>query len=388
MTDGRGGFVSHYAYGQIPEILDMDKTSDLRAAPPAHEQPLPRQVALQAGLRVWAEVDLDVIEANVRGLCQRAGEARLLAVVKGNAYGHGAIAVARAAMAGGAWGLGVVSLEEGEELRRAGIEAPILVLGSSSLAMARRLVAADLRVTVASLAEGKALSAAATAVGREVRLHIKVETGLNRFGVLPDAAVALAEALRELPGVVVEGLSTHLASVDEGDKSFTFEQQRAFQRGAERLPWVPLHHIASTGGLLDLPELRLAMVRCGIGVYGYYPSDEVSRSVALRPALALRSRIARVSRGRGRRERRLRTRLEGSQAQQGRARHGRLRGRRAPRALQPRLGPGQGPSRAVRRPCGHGHAHGRRHATCRAWPWTTRSRSLAPRATKASTQMK
>ena len=126
-------------------------------------------------------------------------------------------------------------------------------------------------------------------------MHVKVETGLNRFGVEPDEAVALAEALRELPGVVVEGVSTHLASVDEGDKTFTYEQYKAFRQCGDRLPWVPLHHIGSSGALLDLPELRLALVRCGISVYGYYPSDEVSRSVALRPALELRSRVARLA---------------------------------------------------------------------------------------------
>jgi alanine racemase len=254
-----------------------------------------RETALREGLRVWAEVDLDRIETNVRGLCALAGEARLLAVVKGNAYGHGAVPVGRAALTAGAWGLGVVSLEEGEELRRAGIQAPVLVLGSTATALSRRLVQADLRVTVGSLAQGVALSQAAQAAGRDAIIHIKVETGLNRFGVLPEECTALAEALRVLPGIVVEGLSTHLASVDEGDKTFTLQQHRAFQRGAEALSWIPLHHISSTGGLLDLPELRLAMVRCGIGVYGYYPSDEVSRSVDLQPALALRSRVARVS---------------------------------------------------------------------------------------------
>jgi len=254
-----------------------------------------RAKALRQGLRVWAEVDLDRVEANVRALKQRAGEAHLLAVVKANAYGHGAVPVARAALAGGAWGLGVISVEEGEELRRAGIEAPVLVLGSSAAVLARRLVANDLRVTVASLALGEALSSAAREAGNEVFVHVKVETGLNRFGVLPDEAVALAEALRDLPGVVVEGLATHLASVDEGDKSFTFEQYRAFRACSDRLPWVPLHHVSSTGAVLDLTELRLALVRCGIGVYGYYPSDEVSRSVELQPALALRSRVARVA---------------------------------------------------------------------------------------------
>jgi alanine racemase len=257
--------------------------------------PHPRQIALQEGLRVWAEIDLDNVVANAGALKRCAGEARLLAVVKGNAYGHGAVPVARAALEGGAWGLGVVSLEEGEELRRAGIEAPVLVLGSTTPALARRLVAAGLRVTVASLDMGRALSAAALAQGSSVAVHVKVETGLNRFGVLPEEAVRLAHSLRALPGIVVEGLSTHLASVDEGDKTFTLQQHEAFRRCADLLPWVPLHHVASTGGLLDMPDMRLAMVRTGIGLYGYYPSDEVNHEVPLRPVLSLRSRVARVA---------------------------------------------------------------------------------------------
>jgi alanine racemase len=254
-----------------------------------------REIARREGYRVWAEIDLDAIESNVRGLVSLAGDARLLAVVKGNAYGHGAIAVAKAAMRCGAWGLGVVSLEEGENLRRAGIHAPILVLGASSPAVAARLVAADLRVTIASKLEAEALATAAIAAGRRARVHLKVETGLNRFGLRPDETVALAEALRDVNGLEVEGIATHLAAVDEGDKTFTYQQYEAFKLCAERLPWVPLHHIASTGALLDLPDLRLGLVRTGIGLYGYYPSDEVTRPVELQPALSLRSRIARVS---------------------------------------------------------------------------------------------
>jgi alanine racemase len=256
---------------------------------------LPREIALLEGHRVWAEIDLDCLAHNVSALQQRAGAAHLLAVVKGNAYGHGAIAVARTALSAGAWGLGVVSVEEGEELRRAGIDAPVLVLGSTSPRLAARAVGLDLRLTVATVEGARAFAAAAVAAGKLALVHVKVETGLNRYGLLPEAAAALAEGLRELPGIIVEGLSTHLASVDEGDKTFTLQQYAAFCACAKRLPWVPLHHVSSTGALLDLPELSLAMVRTGIGLYGYYPSDEVLRSVELRPVMALRSRVARVS---------------------------------------------------------------------------------------------
>jgi alanine racemase len=254
-----------------------------------------REQALEQGLRVWAEIDLDRIAANVRNLAARALPANLLAVVKGNAYGHGAVAVGHAAIEAGAWGLGVVGVDEGEELRRYGIEEPILVLGSTTPAMAPRIVASHLRAMVGTYEMGQALADAALAAGTETSVHIKVETGLNRFGALPDEAVLLAERLRTTPGVIVEGVATHLASVDEGDKTFTFQQYKAFRSCIDRLPWVPLPHISSTGAVLDLPELNHGLVRCGIGLYGYYPSNDVDHSIELLPALSLRTRIARVA---------------------------------------------------------------------------------------------
>lgn len=260
-----------------------------------HPSQLPREAALQAGLRLWAEIDLDLLAANVRALKQQAGSSHLLTVVKSNAFGHGAVPVSRAAIEAGAWGLGVISLEEGEELRRARIEAAVLILGSCPAVLAPRIVANDLRATVGSIEMAEALGAAARAQGRQAVVHVKVETGLNRFGVAPEEAVRLAEAMRRIPGVVVEGLSTHLASVDEGDTTFTFQQFGVFRACADLLPWIPMHHVASTGALLALPELNLALARTGIGLYGHYPSDEVSHSVPLAPVLSLRSRVARVA---------------------------------------------------------------------------------------------
>ena len=254
-----------------------------------------REIALAEGLRVWAEIDLDQLAANVQALKRQAGEARLLVVVKANAYGHGAVMTARAAVEAGAWGLGVASLEEGAELRRAGIAAPILVLSSSSPAQAERLVQSDLRITIGTLELGEAVSRAAVTAGRQALVHVKVETGMQRYGVPPEQARGLAEGLRALPGIVVEGISTHLASSDEPDKTFTRGQYQRFLDCATPLEWIPIRHVSNTGALLDLPELRLGLVRCGIGVYGYYPSAAVSRDVPIAPVLALRSRVARVA---------------------------------------------------------------------------------------------
>jgi alanine racemase len=253
-----------------------------------------RRWALDQGLRVWAEVDLDRATANVKALKELAGTAHLLAVVKGNAYGHGAIAVGKAALDAGAWGLAVVGVEEGEQLRSGGVVGPVLVVGHTAPSMAERAVKADLRLVCGEEETGHALSKAAALAGVEARVHIKVETGLNRYGVLPADAVELAERLRRLPNLTVEGLCSHLASVDEGDKEFTLRQYLAFRDAANRLPWVPLHHISSTGAIIDVPEISMTMVRTGIGVYGYHPSQELNRRAALAPILSLRSRVARV----------------------------------------------------------------------------------------------
>lgn len=255
----------------------------------------PREAAISEGLRVWAEIDLDCLTRNLEALKQRAGTARLMVVVKANAYGHGAVSVGLTAIQAGAWGLGVAGLEEGDELRRAGIAAPILVLSSTRPAQAASLVQRDLSVTVADYQMGEALSRAAVDMDRMARVHIKVETGMNRFGIAPAEAIDLAERLRHLPNLVVEGVSSHLATADEADQSMTRAQYDAFRDCIARLPWVPIHHISNTAGLLNMPEMRQGLVRCGLGAYGYYPSAETVRDVPLEPVLSLRSRVAKVA---------------------------------------------------------------------------------------------
>ena len=246
------------------------------------------------GRPLWAEVDLDALSHNVRELKRRVGGAALLAVVKANAYGHGAAAVSQAALAAGAERLGVICVEEGEELRLAGITAPILVMGPASAAQAERIVELSLTPTVNSREMALALSRYAVERGVAQPVHLKVETGLNRFGVPPEELLPLAEYVRGLAGIEVEGLFTHFASGDEGDKAYTRTQFDLFMEAAARLPWIPLRHVANTATVMDMPELSLEMVRTGIGIYGCYPSREVGRAVALRPVLSLKSRVARL----------------------------------------------------------------------------------------------
>jgi alanine racemase len=248
------------------------------------------------GRPLWADIDLDALAYNVASLKRQAGPAAVAAVIKANAYGHGALGIARAALEAGADRLAIISVDEGEQLRRGGLSAPILVMGHSPVSAARRIVELELTPTVASLEMGQALAREAEALSVRQPLHLKVDTGLIRYGLSPQEVVPLAEALREIPSLEVEGIFTHFASADEGDKRFTLEQYTTFRSVAEKLPWIPIRHVSNTATLIDRPEMSLEMTRPGVGMYGLYPSPYVNRSLNLRPVLSLKSRVIRLTR--------------------------------------------------------------------------------------------
>lgn len=246
------------------------------------------------GRPCWAEIDLDALAANVALLAGRAAPARLYAVVKANAYGHGAVACGRAALAAGAHGLAVVCVDEAEELRRAGVTAPLLVVGYTPPSDAARVVTLDLMPTVGAPALAEALSAEAARRGARIPIHLELETGLNRHGLLPEDCVALAERARALPGIEVRGLFTHFAAAEEGDQRFTRRQFEVLQRVSERLPFVAERHCAASASVLLDHEMALDAVRAGLSLYGYRPAPWCGTEAALRPVLALRARVARV----------------------------------------------------------------------------------------------
>ncbi|MDQ2741405.1 MAG: alanine racemase [Chloroflexota bacterium] len=243
-----------------------------------------------------AVVDLDAIAANVRALSDLARPAELMAVIKANAYGHGAAAIAPIALASGATWLGVYAPVEGVALRQAGIEASILVFGPFSREEAGMMVRAGLTPTVASVETAKWLQEAA---GKQrVPFHVKLDTGLERAGVAARDAVPFLRQLATLPNLELEGVFTHFASADEPDRTTTASQLDTFRRAIEAIRQAsfdpPIIHASNTAGLLDYPEARFSMVRAGIGLYGYYPSNSASRTVPLHPALSLLSTITRV----------------------------------------------------------------------------------------------
>ena len=262
---------------------------------------------------VWAEVDLSAIAGNVRELCRMVKPAaRLMVAVKANAYGHGSVEVARTALAHGADWLGVARFEEAVELREAGIAAPILIFGYTPAGCTRELIRLHLTQSVYSLDTARALSEQAAGSGDRLKVHLKVDTGMGRLGILTDAhrpgpaGVAPADAaIREvtkmaaLPGLQLEGIFTHFASADSADKSYTDEQLALFTGFLDRLQTAGLtfeiRHAANSGGIIDIPQTHLDMVRAGISLYGLYPSDEVRKSaITLTPALAWKARIVHI----------------------------------------------------------------------------------------------
>lgn len=247
-------------------------------------------------LSTRAVVDLDAIAANVHALRHHAHPSELMAIVKANGYGHGAVMTARAALGAGAAWLGVYSVFEGIVLRDAGIGAPVLVLGPFTAREAQELVARGLTPNVTSLESAAALQAASAEI--PIPIHVKLDTGLQRAGVAAEDAVDFVRALERFPILRVQGLFTHFAASDEADKAPTHHQMEQFRAAARSLDAagyrIPIHHTANTGALLDLPDTHLNLVRSGIGVYGYYPSHAVTRPVSLTPALHLLSRVTRI----------------------------------------------------------------------------------------------
>ncbi len=259
---------------------------------------------------IWAEIDLGAIAHNVRELRRiTRPSARLIAVVKADGYGHGAEAVARTALANGADMLAVARIDEGVQLRRAGFDAPILVMGPTFPGFTDRIIDYDLIQGVTSLAAARELAARALQRKTVIPVHIKVDSGMGRLGLVPDCgapgrdarlpAVEEVRALSNLDGLRLEGIFTHFAAADETDKSFAELQLDIFRTFLDRLTQAGidcgLRHAANSAAVIDLPRAHLDAVRPGIALYGLYPSRAVDlRKVELRPALALKSRILQV----------------------------------------------------------------------------------------------
>lgn len=249
---------------------------------------------------VWAEINLDVIGYNMRQVKSLLKDKEIIAVVKADAYGHGAAYVAPTLLENGATHLAVASIREAMELRYEGIKAPIIILGYMPIASATKVIENNIDQTVYGLDYAKELSKIAISMGKKTKIHIAIDTGMGRFGFLPNED-SFKEVLEiySLKGIIVEGIFTHFSTSDEEDKEYTYNQFRKLQEFCDKLSSkginIPLRHAANSGAIIDLPKTYLDAVRTGILLYGYYPSSYVNKEkISLKPALTLKTQVAYV----------------------------------------------------------------------------------------------
>ena len=247
----------------------------------------------------WAEVHTGLISHNVAIVAQRTAPVQVWAVVKANGYGHGAIQVANAALAGGATGLCVAIVDEGVALRRAGITAPILLLSEQPAELADLIVGYQLTPTVTTTRGAAVLAASASAADQTVKIHIKVDTGMHRVGVAPNEVVSLASFISSYESLTIEGVYTHFAVADDPSHAANAAQLSAFNSVLDGLSSrginPPLVHAANSAAALANEPSRFTMVRLGIAMYGLRPGPGVAELCAgLIPAMSIKARVSAV----------------------------------------------------------------------------------------------
>jgi alanine racemase len=262
------------------------------------EGPRPIRIARPAR-PTWMEVDLEAVAHNARQVKEIVGdEVEILAVLKADAYGHGAVTVARTALNNGVSFCGVASVNEAIKLRDGGVAAPILVLGYTPAWLARDALLHDVTLTLYDLDAARAFSRAAADLRRKARVHIKVDTGMGRLGLLPEQVVSFVEQVRDQPCLELEGMFTHFSVADDEDLSYSRWQLARFDEVLQQLAEIGVSfrfvHAANSAALLRLPEARFSMVRLGLAMYGLKPSPNVPLPPGFNPALAWKTTVAQV----------------------------------------------------------------------------------------------
>lgn len=257
--------------------------------------------ALDKARPVWAEINLDNLVNNLNEIKRVTdNNSNIMAIVKANAYGHGSIEVSETLIEHGVRVLAVATLSEAVELRKAGIDVDILILGYTPKIQFEYLVKYDIIQTIYDYNAAEHLSNVAKEMNRVARIHIKVDTGMSRLG-FRSKADPVEEILKtsKLPNVYLEGIFSHFARADEKDKTFAESQYSDFMNLIEKLEayglYIDIKHIANSAAIIDMPKCNLNLVRAGISLYGLYPSQEVSiNNVDLRPVMTLKTQISNI----------------------------------------------------------------------------------------------
>lgn len=248
---------------------------------------------------VWAEINLDNLAHNIGEVRKLTNKDSLVtAVVKANGYGHGSVEIAQTFLDNGADRLAVAVLTEAIELRKAGILAPILVLGYTPTSLFEKVIEYDIIQTIYNYEDAKILSEKASKLNKRATIHIKVDSGMGRLGYLPnDEAVEEILKISKLSNLYIEGIFTHFAKADDLDKSHAMTQFGKYNDLVKKLEEkginIPIKHVSNSAAIIDLPDFNLNMVRAGVMLYGLKPSDEVKLDrVELKPAMTLKARIS------------------------------------------------------------------------------------------------
>lgn len=249
--------------------------------------------------RAYAEVDLDAILHNIRQMEKRIShKTKIMAIIKTDGYGHGAVPIGKELeKLDVIWGYGTATVEEAEILRRNGLKKPVLVLGATFPEQYEAMAAGDIRPTVYSLKQARLMNEAASEMGMNITIHVKIDTGLSRLGF--QVSKKTLEELSQIAGmdhIILEGIFTHFAKSDARDKSMALNQVKLFDEMKRMIDdahiAIPISHCANSAAIIDMPEVNMDIVRAGISLYGMWPSDEVQKErIDLQPAFSLKSRI-------------------------------------------------------------------------------------------------
>ena len=250
--------------------------------------------------RTWAEIDVDALKFNIGNIKKLVGDKKVMAVVKADAYGHGYKECSRILLENGADSLGVATVSEAKQLRHEGFTVPILILGATFPEEAQDIINFDIIPTVFDYEYAKHLSDVAKSIGKNVKIHIKIDTGMSRIGLSAETeAVAEIIKISKLPCVEIDGIFSHFACADEEDREYTKLQLKRFNKVLSELEnngiKIPCVHISNSAGLMMYPEAQFDMVRAGIVLYGYHPSKEVeTEKLSLKPVMTFKTRITQI----------------------------------------------------------------------------------------------
>ena len=248
---------------------------------------------------VWAEINLAALEHNFQQLASKVqNNAKICAIVKANAYGHGVIEVVKTVLKAGADYLAVARIDEAIQIRQAGFRVPILILGYTPLERINDLLEYDIDQTAYALDYIETINKMAHDKAVTAKIHLKIDTGMGRLGVAPETAGVFAEAVKKLSNIKIEGVFSHFAKADAVDKSYAKRQLKLFKIALDQIVAqgieIPLQHMANSAAVLELPESHFNMVRFGVSLYGLWPSAEVKQELDLNPVMTLKARITHV----------------------------------------------------------------------------------------------